>query len=315
MKSGLLYTLLFLLSASAYAQNDLDKKIYLDSLWHETSESNHRFYRIVENYYAEKATYKITDYYKSGAINMQGMSTSKDYMREDGEVTYYYENGNKESIKNYDKGWLSGKVTKWYNNGKPKMTGKYLKLDNGKSFNSELKIYDFWDADQVQKVVNGNGDYEEDTKEETNKGKIKNGSKDGIWVGSNKSIKFTYSEKYEHGELVSGTSIDADQVEHQYTSVEIKPEPKKGIEDFYKHVMKNFVTPNDPKVGGRILVGFVIDKDGSPIDVKIIKGIGHGPDEEAIRIVSIYKNWSPGILRGNKVKVSYTIPITIRPME
>ncbi len=94
--------------------------------------------------------------------------------------------------------------------------------------------------------------------------------------------------------------------------VENQPEPQGGMEAFYKYVGKNINYPKQARrmgVEGRVFVQFVVDKDGSLNDIKVIKGIGSGCDEEAIRVLKEAPNWKPGKQRGRPVKVRMSIPI------
>lgn len=97
--------------------------------------------------------------------------------------------------------------------------------------------------------------------------------------------------------------------------VEEMPEPQNGIEAFYKHLGKKIKYPKQAiRIGreGRVFVQFVVDKDGSLKDIKVIKGIGAGCDEEAIRVLKEAPKWKPGKQRGRKVKVRMSIPITFK---
>jgi len=64
-------------------------------------------------------------------------------------------------------------------------------------------------------------------------------------------------------------------------------------------------------VEGRVVVQFVIDKNGNIINPKIVRGIGAGCDEEALRVIKLAR-FKPGMQRGKPVSVSYTIPINFR---
>lgn len=55
-----------------------DKMIYLDSTWNEATQDNYKYYRIVKDYYSDKNLYTIKDYYKSGILQMEGTSQTKD---------------------------------------------------------------------------------------------------------------------------------------------------------------------------------------------------------------------------------------------
>ena len=65
-------------------------------------------------------------------------------------------------------------------------------------------------------------------------------------------------------------------------------------------------------IEGRVFVGFIIDVDGSVTDVKLLRGIGGGCDEEAVRVVKSMPNWKPGKLYGEVVRVSYQIPVNFK---
>ena len=62
-------------------------------------------------------------------------------------------------------------------------------------------------------------------------------------------------------------------------------------------------------IQGRVFVGFVVEPDGSISNVKLLRGIGGGCDEEAMRVVKSMPKWKPGKQRGKAVRVSYQIPV------
>ena len=62
-------------------------------------------------------------------------------------------------------------------------------------------------------------------------------------------------------------------------------------------------------ISGRVYVRFVIEKDGSVTDVQVVKGIGGGCDEEAVKVLENSPKWIPGKQRGNNVRVYMTVPI------
>ncbi|MCM1177207.1 MAG: TonB family protein [Bacteroidales bacterium] len=65
-------------------------------------------------------------------------------------------------------------------------------------------------------------------------------------------------------------------------------------------------------IQGRVLVDFIIDKDGKVTDVKVIKGVDQVLDDEAVRVISASPKWRPGRLKGNKVRTSMTLPVEFR---
>lgn len=106
-----------------------------------------------------------------------------------------------------------------------------------------------------------------------------------------------------------------EEVEEIFTVVEETAAPKGGMAAFYKMVGDKMKYPAQARrmgVEGKVFVQFVIGKDGSISDVKVIKGIGAGCDEEAIRVVQSSPAWNPGKQRGKAVKQRYTLPIIFK---
>ena len=307
---SLLFLLVPKLSISQVTEND--KKILMDSLWKETTDVNYKYYRIIKDYYLEKESYKILDYYKNGVLQMEGMSKTRDDNSKIGEYNWYYENGNKKSTSNYKDGEVFGKELEWYENGNKKLEGEYTDEDfeTGRSY----KTNQYWNPNNQQIIIDGNGHYESNTKYYLDKGDYKNGVKNGVWTGISYQNNYTYSEEYNNGLLISGLTVDSDGSKHTYTVMDTKPKPKKGIQDFYNYIGNKFNYSKESmnyKIKGKILIEFVVNAEGKIVEPKIIEGLGFGLDEEAIRVVINYNNWIPGEQRGRKVRNSYSIPISI----
>lgn len=106
-----------------------------------------------------------------------------------------------------------------------------------------------------------------------------------------------------------------EEVDEIFTVVEETATPKGGMAAFYKFINEKVKYPAQARrmgVEGRVFVQFVIGKDGSLSDVKVIKGIGAGCDEEAIRVVQSSPAWNPGKQRGKAVKQRYTLPVVFK---
>lgn len=65
-------------------------------------------------------------------------------------------------------------------------------------------------------------------------------------------------------------------------------------------------------IQGKVFIQFVIEKDGSITDVKVVRGVDSSLDKEAVRVVSSMPKWKPGKQRGKPVRVSYTLPINFQ---
>jgi antitoxin component YwqK of YwqJK toxin-antitoxin module len=313
MKS-ILFPILFLLIPNAsFSQAPLSKKIYLDSLRNETSEENYQYYRIVKEYYSQKENYIFLDYYKSGILLMAGNSKKREVLNSDGQFVYYFENGKKEKVMYYKDSKPIGKEYNWYENGAIKSEIEHLEKTKKGILN--FKINQFWDSKNIQTVIDGNGDYNDTGKNGETKGKVKNGFKDGIWTGHIKTPSLSFTENYENGKFISGISIDGNNVEYKYEIEKKNPEPTKGINHFYNYIGNNFRLTKEASINnviGQILLGFIVEKDGSINDIKVLKEIGWGLDEEAVRVVNSYGKWLPGKLKGINRRVSYTLPITVQ---
>ena len=98
-----------------------------------------------------------------------------------------------------------------------------------------------------------------------------------------------------------------------HTATEIMPEyTDGGIQGFRQYISKNFRTPDiDKNLKGQVIVKFVIEPDGSLSNVELIRDLGYGTGQEAVRVVSASKKWKPGIQDGKKVRVNYMLPIMI----
>lgn len=319
MKPTLLSLLFLFIPKLVLSQqfSENDRIIYLDSTSLPAKATNFVSYRVIKEAKLDKEKYIILEYSKAGVLKMTGTSNTKEGFTREGQITYYYENGNIQSVTNYIKGRKNGKETEWYENGTKKLEGEYLEED--KKFTAKHRIDQFWDENGVQKVINGNGDYQENTEKSLNSekgaafGKIKNGFKDDVWQGWVSKPEIKYTETYKDGKLVSGKIVDKNNKEIEYDILERKPEPKNGIMEFYKYVGRNYKIPAFAKgISGKIYVTFIVDTDGKVIKPRVLRDLGYGTGEEAIRILQEYKDFIPGEQRGRKVKCTYSLPITIQ---
>ena len=135
--------------------------------------------------------------------------------------------------------------------------------------------------------------------------------KDDIKV--NLDVEVTDETKVE--EIVVQAEQPKEETDEIFTVVEESATPKGGMQAFYKFVGEKIKYPAQARrmgIEGRVFVEFVINKDGSLSDVKAIKGIGAGCDEEAERIIRSAPPWNPGKQRGKAVKQRYTLPIIFK---
>ncbi|NDP26022.1 MAG: energy transducer TonB [Flavobacterium sp.] len=98
------------------------------------------------------------------------------------------------------------------------------------------------------------------------------------------------------------------------TDLDKLPEFPGGINKFYSYVGNNFEKPEIDAVNSlKIYVAFVIEKDGSMTDIKVLRDPGYGLGREAIRVLkSLKTKWSPGMIGSKPVRTSYNLPITVQ---
>ena len=154
----------------------------------------------------------------------------------------------------------------------------------------------------------------------------------------NENIKFTFNAIEKHGDTTMYTmepfTLDADKFKLSiqttednpiriirnnndsiYQTVEEMPQYPGGENALMEYVSKNVVYPEEAKekeIQGRVFISFVVEKDGSIGEVKVLRGIGGGCDEESVRVISDMPKWKPGKQKGEAVRVSYQIPIMFK---
>ena len=100
-----------------------------------------------------------------------------------------------------------------------------------------------------------------------------------------------------------------------FTVVEENPTYPGGDASRVKFLMDNMKYPEEAKelgVQGKVFVTFVVEVDGSITDVRVLRGIGSGCDDEAIRVVKSMPKWIPGKQRGVPVRVQFNLPINFK---
>ena len=97
--------------------------------------------------------------------------------------------------------------------------------------------------------------------------------------------------------------------------VEEMPEFPGGAAKMMEFIQKNIKYPmmaRESDIQGRVFVNFVVEPNGTITNVTVMRGIGGGCDEEALRVVQSMPNWKPGKQRGSAVRCSFTVPIIFK---
>jgi periplasmic protein TonB len=113
-------------------------------------------------------------------------------------------------------------------------------------------------------------------------------------------------------EPVGNGPVEEDNTVYGSAGLEVQPEFPGGLASFYKYVGKNYTYPEGEEINGKVIVSFVVEKDGSLTDIKVLRDLGYGTGAEAIRVLKKMPKWSPGEQNGRKVRCSYNLPIVLQ---
>lgn len=113
-------------------------------------------------------------------------------------------------------------------------------------------------------------------------------------------------------------AVEEEEPEEQtiFEVVEEMPEfPNGGMAGLMQFLSKNIKYPTiaqENGTQGRVTVQFVVNKDGSIVDAKVLRGVDPYLDKEALRVIGTMPKWKPGKQRGKPVRVKYTVPVMFR---
>lgn len=127
-----------------------------------------------------------------------------------------------------------------------------------------------------------------------------------LFVFSSETIAQKVKDKSDYDKLIVKGIND---------SIEKQPEYPGGIDAFYKLVGMNFKIPAEAlkqKLEGKAIIEFMVERDGSLSEFKIVKDLGYGIGNEAIRAIKLSPKWIPGTKDGKPARVLYTMPITVQ---
>jgi len=122
-------------------------------------------------------------------------------------------------------------------------------------------------------------------------------------------------------EWVDLTEMDVIEVEEEpqeeevFMVVEDQPEFPGGTAALLEYLRKNIKYPaicRENNIQGRVLVTFIVNKDGAIVEPEVVKSVNPSLDKEALRVISTMPNWKPGSQRGKPVRVKYTVPVNFR---
>ena len=314
----LLFSLLcFFLTASAQRQNTYFLK---NDGQHLTLPDSADYIRHVIEPAQGSNLYRVKEYYPDGTRKSEGLSSKIDPPLYEGSLTTFFPNGNIKETAFFVNGKQRDTTTGYFPDGKLFSIKVYTMPDQPDKHIAQpapdVKILTVKDSAGKEIVTKGNGEYigyDNDFKEITERGPVKNGRQDGIWTGKVKGDFLKYTETYTDGKLISGESTDEQNVSYKYTKSQIQPVYKGGINKFYNYLSGHTrYPPNCYKAGiqGVAIMRFVVEKDGRLTGIKVVNFIHPELAQEAIRVMKNSPDWEPGVWKGKVVRVAYNIPIS-----
>lgn len=113
------------------------------------------------------------------------------------------------------------------------------------------------------------------------------------------------------------TAVPTDSVakDEVFMVAEQMPEFPGGMKELLKFLQDNLRYPNsamEKNVQGRVIVLFVVEKDGTPTEFKVLRSVDPDLDAEALRVLQTMPKWKPGMQRGEVVRVKYTVPVSFK---
>ena len=131
-----------------------------------------------------------------------------------------------------------------------------------------------------------------------------------IQVNDDQTTDFAVELASEEDVVEYTTTLTSDKA---FDVVEEMPQYPGGPSAMMEYLMKNIRYPKDAfdaGVQGRVIIQFVVGKDGSISGAHVVKGVAPSLDEEALRVVNSMPNWVPGKQNGEAINVKYTVPVT-----
>lgn len=145
---------------------------------------------------------------------------------------------------------------------------------------------------------------------------VKKGKKDTTIKVGTQEIKVTEAPKDDKAAAVTMNVVEDEQNATDdkvfVDVVENMPEFNGGAGALMQYLSHNIRYPEDTDIQGRVIVSFVVDKDGSISNAQVVKSLHPSLDAEALRIINNMPKWIPGTQNGKPVNVKYAVPISFR---
>jgi TonB family protein len=282
------------------------------------------FIRVVREPDSGSVLFNVSEYYPNGNPKLIGKSSTVDPIQLEGSMISYYPNKRKKRVANFEGGMMHGFLFDYFPNGKIYRSLDYVNIKGGAfiSYPSGSSGYLLWnatvklvqDSTGVETVTNGTGHYQvfdDNLQTLLEEGNVKNGKRDSVWTGYEDG-KVSFKEEYAEGKFVKGLRPDKAGNTISYMVKEALPSFEGGEQAFGKFLAQNIRYPANAKYSntqGKVILNFVIEKDGSITNIKTLQSVSPDLAAEGIRVLRKSPKWNPGTQNGFPVRVAYTMPI------
>ena len=270
----------------------------------------------------DQGLHELNDYYPDGSLKRHGFIKTADPRRINfmGPVESYYDNGTLASAVHYVDNQPADTALYYYRNGALKERRVYLPRKNAPGTTpdeKEIQPRMLYYADSLGniQVENGNGEAEifiDDM--DIERGRYVDGLREGRWEGTFHKAKYRFEEWYTQGVVTRGISTDSLGQQFPYSQRGVAPEYPGGIQNLMRFVANNYQYPKPAiraRVNGQVLISFVVDTAGAPVEMEIVNDLGYGTGAAGVAVLKRSPHWTPGYQRGVPVRVKYTIPIRL----
>lgn len=288
---GIVLLMLLVICHSAFSQ----KTTYFNKAGAIVNKKKADYYTVVLK--NEDNTWKMQRYYMSGELIFEGNAQKKDGREKTGVHTYYFKTGvvSKKSV---------------YENDKLVLTESFYKSSalKRKSIYKDgiiATVHEYYDSGQLKNEVyysDANGNREIKAKSYYPGGQLK---RDDMYIDTPVKEGGRY-------QLQRGICLSENGEEIAHTPFIRMPQFPGGTQKLKEYIAKNVKYPvaaQKTNAQGRVIVKYVVAKNGKITQAKVVRSVDKYLDQEALRVVNSMPDWQPGIQYGEFVKVSYSIPV------
>ncbi len=263
--------------------------------------------------FGKKCVPEVGDYYLVGKKNKNSFFC-------DTLKSYYALSHHVRSIELRDQfGNRMGVCESFYENGDLKARTRHDRnfgkgVDDRKD-SIQYTILEFYDSLGHAQVKNGEGFVSGMLDFMKEHGKVVNGLRDSVWTTYYHNGKVYAYESWQAGQLIDGVSYDESGNEYYYKQLQVLPIPALGIQEFNKQTSLKMVYPKEAQrrgIQGKVMLEVMVEKDGAISSPNVVRGLGFGCDEEALKALSFSAPWMPGKLRGQPIDYKMVVPIIFK---